>query len=326
MTERSFALVLGAGGTVGMAFHAGALHALHQVGGVDGADADLVIGTSAGSVVGAYLRTGWTTADFWAMAMGTHPTQAELDPGELARRRQTIFTPAWASPAELARRGLGSAFVLARSLLRGPGPAVPRALRRRFPGGFFAMAEAEARFAEELGDAWPDRPLWLCAVDIGSGRRVVFGRHGAPDMPLSRAVLASCAIPGVYQPVRAAGMTLVDGGVRSTTNLDLAGHGDHPLVVCVAPMAYDPARPPGPVRQLARRGPARTLSREVAGARAEGAEVLLVRPTGRDVHIHGPNLMRPDAGEHVARAAYETTARLLETARFRDALERVRAR
>ena len=61
--------------------------------------------------------------------MGTHPALAELDEAELARRRRP-FTPAWASPTELARRGIGSAYVLARSLMRGPGPYVPRPLQR----------------------------------------------------------------------------------------------------------------------------------------------------------------------------------------------------
>src|SRR2546430_1216023 len=69
-------LVLGAGGTVGMAYHAGVLRALREVGGFAAEDADLVVGTSAGSVVGAYLRSGWTTEDFWHLALGTH---AELE-------------------------------------------------------------------------------------------------------------------------------------------------------------------------------------------------------------------------------------------------------
>src|SRR5438045_9591837 len=66
-------VVLGGGGMVGLAYHAGVLRALEEVGGFRPADADLIVGTSAGSVVGAYLRSGWTTEDFWQLAMGTHP-------------------------------------------------------------------------------------------------------------------------------------------------------------------------------------------------------------------------------------------------------------
>lgn len=319
-----FGLVLGAGGMVGMAYHAGVLHALTEIGGLRLDDADVVVGTSAGSVVGAHLRSGWTSRDLWDMALGVH----ELVPGdeaELERRRQELFTRTWATPVELARRGLGSAFVVARSTLRMPGPAVPAVLRRTFPGGLFTMAAARERFAELLPEAWPERSLWLTAVDIDSGRRVVFGREGAPAVSLHEAVLASCAIPGVYQPVRAAGMTLVDGGARSTTNLDLVARAGCDLIVAVAPMAYDPTTTPELLRRLTRRVPSRSLAAEVSFARARGAEVLMVRPTAAELRIHGRDLMRPDSAESVARAAYDATARLLETDRFRRGLEAVAA-
>jgi len=73
------ALVLGAGGMVGLAYHAGALRALEQEGGFDPTGADLIIGTSAGSVIGAYLRSGWTTTDFWELALGMHPILNNLE-------------------------------------------------------------------------------------------------------------------------------------------------------------------------------------------------------------------------------------------------------
>jgi NTE family protein len=313
-------LVLGAGGTVGLAYHCGVLRALEQVGGVKVADADLIVGTSAGSVTGAYLRAGWTTDDMWQFALGTHPTLAALAAEELEDRRRAIFHPAWASPRELARRGLGSAYVVARSVVRAPQLRVPALLRQHFPAGLFAMAEGERRFADELPDAWPERPLWLCAVDISSGRRVVLGRPGSPPVGLRRAVTASCAIPGVYKPVRVGAMTLVDGGAHSTTNLDLASRAGSRLIIGVAPMAFDPAAPPDRLRQLTRRGPARALASEARAARRRGADVLLVRPTAAELAIHGTNLMRADGGERIARAAYEVTARLLTTDRFQSAL------
>ena len=111
-------LVLGAGGTVGLAYHCGVLHALAQVAGVKADEAELVVGTSAGSVIGAYLRAGWTTDDMWQFALGTHPTLASMAPDELDERRHAIFVPAWATPRELARRGVGSAYVFARSVVR----------------------------------------------------------------------------------------------------------------------------------------------------------------------------------------------------------------
>jgi NTE family protein len=314
-------LVLGAGGTVGLAYHCGVLHALAQVGGVKADEAELIVGTSAGSVIGAYLRSGWTTDDMWQFALGTHPQLESMAPDELDGRRRAIFVPAWATPRELARRGVGSAYVLARSVVRGPQLRAPAALRHRFPGGLFAMAEGERRFADELPEGWPQRPLWLCAVDISSGRRVVLGRAGSPPVGLRQAVMASCAIPGVYKPVRVGAMTLVDGGAHSTTNLDLASKAGCRLIIGIAPMAFDPTAPPDRLRQLTRRVSARSLAGEARAARRRGADVLLVRPTGAELAVHGTNLMRSDAGEQIARAAYEVTARVLATDRFRTVLD-----
>lgn len=311
-------LVLGAGGTVGMAYIAGALRALELEGGVVPDSADLVVGTSAGSVVGSYLRSGWTTEDFWLLAHGTHPRMPALDDGS-----GSVMAPAYRSPLGLLRRGVGSAYVMSQSVLRLPITTVPGPLRRAFPGGLYSMRENRERLTSELGPAWPDRDLWLVCVDILSGRRIVLGREGAPECPLPDAVQASCAIPGIYKPVRVGNVTLVDGGAHSTTNLDLAATGPDPceLVICVAPMAFDTSeRLPDPVQRLVRMFPARKLSGEVAAARRSGAEVLMVRPSVADLQVQGLNMMRPAGLELVARAAYESTARALSTDRFKSVL------
>ena len=308
------ALVLGAGGTVGMAYHAGVLRALEVEAGFVPDSADLVIGTSAGSVMGAYTRAGWTTEMFWDMTreMGEGPEPPE------------IFSPRFRSPLDAVRRGVGSAFVLGRSVLPWP-LQVPEPLRRAFPGGMYRMTEGRRRFAEELPEEWPAKPLWLCTVDIVSGRRVVLGRAGAPAVPLPKAVLASCAIPGVYEPVRVGRRTLVDGGARSTTNLDLASKAGCDVIIGIAPMAFDTGEPPGPLRQLVRRIPARQLSGEVATARRKGAEVLLIRPSAAELAVQGANMMRSSGLQAVAEAAYEATAVTLGTERFKEVLSGLRA-
>ena len=320
MTRVSVALVLGAGGTVGLSYHAGVLRALEQVGGFVPDTADLIVGTSAGSVVGAYLRSGWTTEDLWEMAMGTHPILAGLSPAEVDARRAELFTPSFTSLPDLARRGLGSAFVLARALWRLPAPMAPGVLRHVFPGGLFDMTEGSRRFTEDLPLHWPSQALWLCAVDIVSGRRVVLGREGTPFASLHTAVMASCAIPGFYQPVRVGSMTLVDGGTHSTTNLDLAARTNPDVIIGVVPMAWDTASAPCPVEQLPRRFAARQLASELADARVRGSQVLLFRPTRGEVRHHGLNLMRRKGWEDVARLAYDNAARMLDTPRFRNAL------
>ena len=317
-------LVLGAGGTVGLAYHAGVLRALEQVGGIAPSSADLVVGTSAGAVAGAYARSGWSTEDLYAVAMGTHASVDGLSAEELHERSRGILRPAFDDPFTFLRRAVGSAYVAGRSLVRVPAPVLraPAALRAAFPGGLFANAEGRRRFAEELPAAWPDEALWLCAFDVDRSRRVVLGRpRRAPLANLRQAVLASCAIPGLYPPVRIGTLTLVDGGVWSTTNLDLAAKAGCDLVIGVAPMAYDTVGPlPNPLTQLVRRVPARMLVGEMAECRRRGAEVLLIRPSARELRLHGGNLMRRGGWDLVARAAYENTARTLETDRFRSVL------
>lgn len=310
-------LVLGAGGVVGLSYHAGVLRALEQVGGVVPDDADLIVGTSAGSVVGAYIRSGWSTQDFWDLAMGTHPTSAAIGVGP----GNELLSSQIRNPVDLVRRGVGTSFVLLRTLARMPAPNVPGFLRHAFPGGLFAMKEGQRRFAEELPAEWPEKPLWLCAFDLDRGGRVVLGRSrkGLPAN-LRQAVMASCAIPGLYDPVRINGRTFIDGGAHSTSNLDLAARATCDLIIGVVPMAFDTADVPSPVFQLMRRLPSWTLARETARARNRGSEVLLIRPTAAEIALHGFNMMRPDGVDAVAMAAYDATARLLETDRFKKIL------
>src|SRR5438552_9629372 len=124
MPDRRLGIVFGAGGTVGMAYHAGVTRALEKIAGLQPAGADLLVGTSAGSVIAAYLRSGWTGEDFWAFALGTHPTLADLD-DDVGRRRREIFTPRWRSPVELSRIALGSAYVLGQAVVRRPALPLP---------------------------------------------------------------------------------------------------------------------------------------------------------------------------------------------------------
>jgi NTE family protein len=298
------ALVLGAGGTVGLAYHAGALRALERHAGVVAGDADLIVGTSAGAIIGAYLRAGWTSDDLWQVAM---KASDEAPDG--------IFTPSFTTPIGLARRALGTGYVLARSVVRLPGPRVPAALQRAFPAGMFLLAAGRRRLKAELPPSWPARPLWLCTVDLNTGRRVVLGEKRRPR-DLHSAVLASCAIPGIYEPVRIGERTLVDGGLHSSTNLDLVVRPSgvpYDRVICIAPMAFDTAQPPGPALQLMRRLPARQLAAEAAPIRRAGVSLLLVRPTAREVRLHGASFMRLSGWDRIAEAAYESTSRLLET-------------
>src|ERR687889_352761 len=91
-------------------------------------------------------------------------------------------------------------------------PALGRQLRRLL-GGL-------ARWLDGLDVDWDGR-LRITAVEVESGRRVVLGAPGAPELSVTQAVLASCAIPGVFRPLKAGGRTYVDGGAWSPTNMDV---------------------------------------------------------------------------------------------------------
>lgn len=265
-------VVLGAGGTVGLAYHAGVLKALHEIAGIEAADADLLIGTSAGSAASAYLRSGYTSDDLWRMALGTHETLVGLTDGEIEERRRALFTRNWASPVELMRLGIGTSYALLR--MAGLPPALPYDLVRR--------------------------------------ERVVLGNGADTTLNVPRAVLASCAIPGMYRPVRDGRRVLVDGGVSSTTNLDLVAPRPPGLVIVVAPMAYETGEAQRPADQLTRRHAAKALARETRRAREAGNALVVIRPCRREVRAHGRNFMRLDTSEAIARLAYECAARALQ--------------
>ncbi|MFN2388580.1 MAG: patatin-like phospholipase family protein [Actinomycetota bacterium] len=313
-------VVLGGGGLVGMGYLAGALKALDERG-VDLAGAEVLIGTSAGSVLAAYLGAGWTQSDFYEYAHGRHP-QAERTPEGEQDEVRRLFDPLWHNRAERARRAVGSFFALASSRgywrggTRGRSPAAT--LRRVFPAGMYSTSRTRERLWDDLPEEWPRAGLFICAADLYSGKRVVFGRAGEPEAPLPEAVLASTAIPGMFPPVRIGDKHYVDGGVVSATSLDLAVEAGCETILCVAPLGY---RSEGEVvirdpklwsAMLMRQLFARSLAREVRAARARGVEVLVIRPWLTELRAQGTNSMRHYDRVAVTDAARDGTLRFLD--------------
>jgi NTE family protein len=157
--------------------------------------------------------------------------------------------------------------------------------------------------------------VWVIAMDYSGGRRVAFGREGAPPAGLAAAVTASCAIPGWYAPTAISGRDYVDGGTTSPTSLDLlAGRGLDQVYV-LAPMAsfaYD--RPRSPVaraeRRLRRTVTQRVLA-EASKVRAAGGEVTLLGPGPEDLRVIGANLMDPRRRTAVLATSLRTSAEAL---------------
>ena len=290
------ALVLGAGGTVGIAYHAGLLKALADAG-IDPAAADLVVGTSAGAITGAILRAGHDMDEVWDFALSDENPFVDDQP---FFRPEVVFSQEWRTPVGLARRAVGSAYVVHRAVVRWPAVAAPKPLQRFYRGGLASVTEQRAEFSKWAGEEWPEEPLALCTFDLVSGRRIVLGEDGRPRPPLPDAMRAASAVPTLYPPIRLGRRLLVDGAVSSSTNLDVAVAAGAKLIIVAAPLAYDPEDRPARHLRVARELFHRKLECERRGARAAGARVLVIRPNAEEAATHGLNFLR--SSEHAATA------------------------
>jgi NTE family protein len=155
------------------------------------------------------------------------------------------------------------------------------------------------------------------AVDYATGKRVAFGRAGAPPAELPDGVAASCAIPGFYRPVEIGGRRYVDGGVRSTSNLDVLRDEPVDLVLALNPTSSLHAESGGSIpERLAfqmRQASGRRLGSEAKRLRAAGIDVVLIQPTVNDLDAMGSNLMSSKRRREVTETAVATvTAHLRE--------------
>jgi NTE family protein len=312
-------LVLGAGGIQGGAWLTGGLDALAEETGWDPAEAEYVVGTSAGSMMGALCASGVPP---WFM---------------VAHSRGEVFegvVDADGRPAAEADRAGGARFALERALPPiGPG-SWRLALRtlanpRRYtpatvfsgwlPRGVFSTESLKDTIRRVVPSGWAPHPnLWIVACDYETGRRVSFGRTSAPEVDLADAVAASCAIPGIYHPQTIGGRRYVDGGIYSTSNLDLLRDEQLDLAICLNPTStLHPIRAAFNPREwfnlAMRNASGRRLGSEAKRLRARGTDVVLIQPTGEDLEAMGPNLMSPRRRNQVIEVARRTvTAQLRE--------------
>lgn len=296
-------LVLGAGGVVGQAYHAGVLAALEHDLGWDPRTADLVVGSSAGSVTATLLRLGIPASDLAAWAV-EGPLSVESAPliAQLAGEEPTQELPPM-RPGDLLRGWrLPTPALLARVARRPwafrPGVAAMTLL----PSGRIDVAGRAEVLQPLTGDGWLDG-LWICAARRNDGGRVVFGRDGSPPARVGEAVAASCAIPGYFAPVTVGGVQYFDGGVHSPTNADVLRHSELDLVVVVSPMSAAHGRSmsfDGALRWAAHR----RLEREIAKLRAAGTTVVKFEPEPRSVLAMGLNAMAIDRSDRVVQQAF----------------------
>src|SRR5213076_3226045 len=146
------------------------------------------------------------------------------------------------------------------------------------PRGIISTESLKETVRRVVPEGWSDHPsLWVMACDYATGRRVAFGREGAPQAELADAVAASCAIPGFYHPVTIAGRRYVDGGIHSPSNLDVLRGERLDLVICLNPTSsLDRIPPRHPIERL------HAFMRNASGRRL-GSEGKKLREAGMEV-------------------------------------------
>lgn len=308
MTRRG--LVLGAGGVLGAAWTIGALAAVQEEYGWDPREAEVLIGTSAGSVLAAFLGCGVGVEQLLNHQRGVHAPDdpdIEFDPD----RDSGGALPPW------PRLRIGSPRGVLSSALR-PWKVTPMAaLSAVLPQGRGSLDPlGQLVAAVRPGGGWADHPrTWVVAMDYDTGRRIAFGREGAPGAQLRDAVMASCAIPGWYAPVAIGGRRYVDGGACSPASVDLVARLDLDEVVVLSPMTslrYDrPAQVAARIERRFRRLSTRRVLGEVKKVAATGTKVTLLGPTPEDLEVIGANMMDPSRREQVLDMSLRTSRAVL---------------
>jgi len=288
----SRALVMGGGGPVGIAWETGLAGGLEQHG-VRLADADLIVGTSAGSVVGAQLALGRTPSELIAAQEALNQ-----DPGRLAQRvydlaplmQQFIKFYTSDEPPEKIRAEIG-AFALAADTMS----------EEEWLASFGRMQSMDS-------GAWPEKAYVCTAVDAADGSFVAWDKNSG--VPLGRAIASSCAVPGIFPPIELKGHRYMDGGMRSATNADLARGHDRVIVVAVTSNTRAAAMPKLMERMRKR------FEGELDSLREAGGVVEVIAPDDASMEAMGPNLMDPSRRGAVAREGVRQAH--IEAARLRD--------
>lgn len=214
----TWGLALGGGGPVGLAWEVGVLGALEEAGLPPAGEADVIVGTSAGSMLGAWLRRGRSLADLEA-----HMTSGQRLPGralpletEDERRLYAEALRLWARPATMTEEQAAQVGEVAARVTRAD------------PGRL-------SSFEAEFGADWPDRRLLVVTSRVHDGARCAWERDDGE--PLHRAIAGSCTVPGQSAPLELGGELHIDGGVWSSTNADLLGGCGVENAVALSPMA-----------------------------------------------------------------------------------------
>ena len=327
-SRRNFAIALAGGGPLGAFYELGALHAIEEV--IIGrtlTDYDMYVGVSSGSLLAAGLANGFDSTRMGSALIQGESTLVPFSP-------KLLLQPAVAEylrrVARLPRALRGSARLWSADALRSVWPAMLSVLTKIIPLAVFDSRPLE-RFLHELFTQ-PEhtddfralrRQLRVVAAELDTGRTVVFGDSRHRHVPISRAVVASAALPGLYAPVSIEGRDYVDGALVRTMYASLALEAGCDFVICINPLVPFDASGGKRRRALAEEGfdtvlgqTFRTLihSRMQVGmasfrARFPHADTLLFEPDRHDEMMFFTNVFRYSGRHHLAEHAYQQTRR-----------------
>lgn len=304
MAKQKRALVLGCGGALGGAWTAAALRNAENRLNWDFRNADVIIGTSAGAVVGTLLSAG-VSVDEIAHWQAGHSKSPFAEEAASVPDHPPLPKPALTAPGLL--RPLLKRKISLMTALSGMLPVGTSDMQ-----GFVDLIDAVVTPGQ-----WTRHPAtWLMAVDTANGQRVALGYPGSPDIPMSKAVCASYAVPGWCPPVEHAGRTYIDGGAASPTSADLLVSTDVSEAIVVAPMASTetrlPRNPAEVAERLLRKQMTRIVQREIRQLEHAGIRVRTLFPGPDDLTVMGYNLMDRSRRRAVYDTALRTTGQTVE--------------
>lgn len=277
-------LVLGGGGITGAAYEMAALMAIELATGWDPNDAEVVVGTSAGSFVAALVRNEALTLDSVVKSGDDREAVTE-------RIRSHVFSRGpRGSVGKWVRRGIMPG-------VRSPGLT----LFLGAPAPYNAAGVGDwltSHIGEGAAESWPERPTAIVAHDLDSGERVAFGTSEAPEVGMSDAVSASSAIPLIFSPYRIGENQYVDGGISSGTHADLILGWNEPLdlVLVLAPLASEVQRKRARFHEkMFDRVGSRSLSQELEIIRRTwpNCDIVTLTPSPSVQNASKPNPMDP---------------------------------
>src|SRR5215216_4177406 len=341
------ALVLGGGGVTGGVYEIGALRALDLLAVNRTVNQfDIYVGTSAGSFVAALTANGVTPEEMMRVVNQQVPTPfRDVDRGTLMRPNTLEFVQ---SAALLPLRMLGLARTFAGQLRSMSLIDLAVGIAEALPSGLYDGRGVQEYLEAVLGD--PDRAndfrlleneIFLTATDLDTCERVVLGGPDWDDVPIATAVAASTALPMVYKPVEIKGRHLVDGGIRSTTNVDIAVEHGAKFVIVVNPLVpyvndfqkVIPTMLGSRVRRVADMGfpqigyqafklLAHQRLHEAVGHWREkypGVDIILIEPDPNDELMFETNILNFTRRVEIARHGFESVT--LKLAQYYDELK-----